>query len=160
VFRRGNAPGHSRLNAGRYEVLHYSGHAFFGEVESKRSHWIVDRGEKVEAFRFEKTPRPPVLVFDNACESARFEKPGKRNTEIAYGLAESFIKSGVNVYLGTTWEVDDRAARMFAETLYQKMVSGGGDLGEAMAVVREKVLDQFGFAEQEETVRFIRQVLQ
>ncbi|MBI3989501.1 MAG: CHAT domain-containing protein [candidate division NC10 bacterium] len=139
----------SRLNTGRYEILHYSGHAFFDEVEPKRSGWIVDieTREKIEAFRFENTPRPPVLVFDNACESGRFQKPDQRNTEIAYGLAEGFIKAGVNLYLGTTWEVDDRAASVFAEILYRRMIADGKDLGEAMALARNEVLNRFGFAE-------------
>lgn len=147
----------SRLNTGRYEILHYSGHACFDEVDPKRSAWIVDlqTQEKIEAFRFENTPRPPVLVFDNACESGRFQTPGRRNTEIAFGLAEGFIKSGVNLYLGTTWEVDDEAASVFAQALYQRMVgdtstelgTGGSDLGEAMVLARNQVLNQFGFAE-------------
>jgi len=139
----------SRLNTGRYEILHYSGHAVFDEVEPRNSAWIVDlqTGGKVEAFRFENTPKPPILVFDNACESARFQKPGKRTTEITYGLAEGFIKSGVNLYIGTNWEVDDRAASAFAAALYQRLVGGGSDLGAAMVAAREEVLRQFGFAE-------------
>ena len=88
-----------------------------------------------------------MLVFDNACESARFQKPGKRSTEITYGLAEGFIRSGVNIYLGTNWEVDDRAASVFAGALYQEMVAHGRDLGEAMVTARDEVLRQFGFGE-------------
>lgn len=139
----------SRLNTGRYEILHYSGHAFFDEVEPKYSGWIVDlkTHEKIEAFRFENTPRPPVLVFHNACESGRFQKPDKHTTEVTSGLAEAFIKSGVNVYVGTMWEVDDEAARVFAETVYERMTADGSDLGEAMVRARKEVLRRFGFAE-------------
>jgi len=138
-----------RLNTGIYEIVHYSGHAEFDEVDPMRSGWIVnwDPREKIEAFRFENTPRAPVLAFHNACQSAAVPTGVRRGPEVTYGLAEGFLKAGVNLYLGSIWDIDDRAARTFAQALYQMMVIERKDLGEAMVAARAQVLTEFGLGE-------------
>ena len=57
----------------------------------------------------------------NACEAGRVR--GSTTTEAA-AFAELFLRSGVEAYLGTYWEVGDTAAASFATGVYTRLAEG------------------------------------
>ncbi|MDX1432291.1 MAG: CHAT domain-containing protein, partial [Gammaproteobacteria bacterium] len=154
------------FRSGRYDVVHYAGHAFFDPVDRTRS-GLVCHGDVVltgkEVARLEHLP---ALVFFNACESARIrdgqpatrrdgrlKTPGERDDgrgtaariETNIGLAESLLRAGVANYLGTYWPVGDDAALAFGRAFYTE-IARGASIGEALqsgrtAVRAEKSVD-------------------
>jgi hypothetical protein len=103
------------------DVLHYCGHAFFDGPEPDRSGLILADRE-LTAADLAKIPQLPAMAFVNACEAARVrgEVP---NTEAA-AFAEMFLRSGVDAYVGTYWQVGDSAAASFAEHVYSNLADG------------------------------------
>ncbi|RPI42309.1 MAG: CHAT domain-containing protein, partial [Betaproteobacteria bacterium] len=67
----------------------------------------------------------PQLVFLNCCYlgQMRSDKP-KRFHRIAANLAAAFIDNGVRCVVAAGWEVDDAAAKCFAEAFYREMIAG------------------------------------
>jgi hypothetical protein len=134
------------FRSGRYDVVHYAGHAFFDPVRRSRS-GILCHGQQVLS-GVELTPleKLPALVFFNACEagrvrSARVRKRGlgtAKRLETSVGLAEAFLRAGVGNYIGTFWPVGDAPATAFGEAFYQA-VARGRSVGEALAGGRQRV---------------------
>ena len=125
------------FRSGLFDVVHYAGHAFFDPASPEHSGLIC-------APRDERNPsvlsgadvaalgQLPMLVFFNACESARVRGlprggKGKGHPDRLRGLvsvAEAFMRGGVANFLGTYWPVGDEAAAKFAETFYQGLIAG------------------------------------
>ena len=129
---------------GRYEIVHYCGHAFYDNVDPYKSGWMIDRGgrEVIRAYEFSNLPEPPVFVFANACESAII---GDKDTStvrqaIAHSLAGAFIRAGVNLYLGNMENVSDNGARVFARHFYEGLLEKGLAIGEALKLARRQLM--------------------
>lgn len=132
-----------RLFSGRYEFVHYCGHAFFDEIDPHKSGWLLDDVGKdvIRAYEFANLPRPPILVFGNACESAGMAQGQQvASAEFAYSLAGAFIQAGVDLYIGTAWEVADAPARQFALSFYHDLFEEGEDVGTALARARSGLI--------------------
>ena len=134
------------LRSGRFDVVHYAGHAFF-DPENRANSGIICHGQQVLSGRdLSQLERLPALVFFNACESGRIRSPAVRargagtSTRIQTnaGLAESLLRAGVGNYLGTYWPVGDKEAKIFGETFYEAIISGDS-LGDAINGGRRKV---------------------
>jgi CHAT domain-containing protein len=129
---------------GRYEIVHYCGHAFYDRIDPYKSGWLIDEGsaEVIRAYEFSSLPQPPVFVFSNACESA-FMGDGDRSTEqeFAHSLAGAFIRAGVDLYLGNLVEVSDASARVFAAHFYEGLFQEGRAIGEALSRARRKLME-------------------
>lgn len=134
------------FRSGRYDVVHYAGHAFFDPVNRSRS-GIVCHGHRVlSGADIAGLERLPALMFFNACESGRLRSPDKRNRgegtaarlETNVGFGEALLRAGVGNYIGTYWPVGDAPAKAFGETFYQNIVNGSS-LGTAMGKGRKQV---------------------
>lgn len=139
------------FRSGEFDVVHYAGHAFFDPNAPEHSGLIC-------APKNEQNPsvlsgadvaglgQLPMLVFFNACESARVRGmarggKGKGHPNRLFGLvsvAEAFMRGGVANFLGTYWPVGDEAAFKFAETLYEGLLAGH-PLGPCVTAAREAV---------------------
>jgi CHAT domain-containing protein len=130
---------------GRYEIVHYCGHAFYDRIDPYKSGWVIDVGmrEVIRAYEFSNLPQPPVFVFSNACESA-FMGDGDRLTEqeFAHSLAGAFIRAGVDLYLGNLVGVPDASARVFATHFYNSFFREGCAIGEALSRARRKLMEE------------------
>jgi CHAT domain len=137
-----------QLYPGKYEVVHYSGHAFYDPVEPEKSGWYLDEDhrDQIRAFEFSNLSKPPIMVFANACESGA-GLGGAAEQEMPYGLAEAFIQAGVDVYVGTAWKVRDEPAASFAQAFYQRFLLGSCDLGSCLSEARRKVIERYTFSE-------------
>ena len=103
------------------DVLHYCGHAFFNGPGREESGLILAGREPLTLADLEKIPSLPRVAFVNACEAGRVR--GSTTTEAA-AFAELFLRSGVEAYLGTYWEVGNTAAASFATGVYTRLAEG------------------------------------
>jgi CHAT domain-containing protein len=140
------------FTSGRYDVIHYAGHAFFDELHPERSGILCSGSAVLSGADLAGVGNLPALVFFNACESGRL-RGGARGDRAAarvamldrgVGFAEAFMRGGVANFLGTYWPVGDAAAKTFAEKLYGAVLAGAA-LGDAIqqgrAAVRETSRD-------------------
>lgn len=149
------------LNRERPHILHYAGHSGYnpdqaasanagGLLMSDGSYFT---GEQVLALDW--TPR--IVVF-NSCESAtilrrrgtqpqdRREEEGdlRTNRHLAakgtISIAEAFLTAGVEHFIGTFWPVQDSAARIFGETLYEQ-ITQTRSIGDSIRQARIRLFD-------------------
>ena len=149
---KGKAATRARLRtefaSGKYDILHYAGHAYFDPQQNSRSGIVCSDGNLTGAELVE-LGNLPSLVFFNACESGRVRKRVVRESarvshniteriERSAGLAEAFMRGGVANYIGTYWPVSDDPAKTFADTFYRGVLAGD-TLVNALAKSRAEV---------------------
>ncbi len=138
----------AEFGSGKYDVLHYAGHAYFDSARVYRSGVLCADGPLTGA-ELADIGTLPSLVFFNACESARLRKrveaeskhvtkDMKERIERNVGLAEAFLRGGVANYMGTYWPVADASAKEFANAFYGAILEGQ-TLGDALGKGRAEV---------------------
>jgi hypothetical protein len=148
------------FRSGRYDVIHYAGHAEFNAAQPSLSGIVCHGDEMLTGADLAGLSKLPFLVFFNACESGRIRgrKPklpvvsvqrasrgGSASERVRalidknVGLAEAFMRGGVANYVGTYWPVADQSASSFAEVFYSGL-AGGETIGKALRSGRQKVL--------------------
>lgn len=129
---------HRALASGRYDVIHYSGHAFFNPENPDESGLLLTGQNVFIAQTIQRTLQGRPLIFLNACESGR---EMMAEGEVSYtvseteGLASSFILGGALGIIGTMWPIFDEGGAEFASTFYEYLLAGQG-LGEALRQAR------------------------
>ncbi len=132
------------FRSGRFDVVHYAGHAFFDPEHLPRSGILCNGGEVLSGADLAGLAQLPSLVFFNACEAARVRRAGRGQEATdepvrgTIGFAESFLSGGVANYLGTYWPVGDEAASAFATAFYGDLLKGA-TLGQALLRGRQAV---------------------
>ena len=137
----------AELEAGRHDVIHYAGHAFFDAHRPGESGLALADGDLTGSAVAALGRLPPLVVF-NACESARLRR-GARDTRGArrergvrtnLSLAESLLRAGLAHYIGTHWPVEDEAATAFATAFYRELLRStiGGALVKARRAVHAR----------------------
>ncbi|MCX5894598.1 MAG: CHAT domain-containing protein [Proteobacteria bacterium] len=130
-----------------FDIVHYAGHADYETDDPSNSGWLLDGGKFTSSDIMKLVGgRPmPALVFSNACQSGQTEewKLGPKYSEKIYGLANAFLLSGVQHYVGTFWEVLDEPSARFAEKFYQFMMEGA-PIGEALRNARLFLIREYG----------------
>ena len=63
--------------------------------------------------------------------------------ERIFGLANAFLLSGVQHYIGTFWEIPDEAGSYFAICFY-KSIAEGVSVGEAVRIARRELINKYG----------------
>lgn len=144
------------LSSGKFDILHYAGHAYYDAQNSERSGIICSGNEVLSGAELTNIGTLPSLAFFNACEAGRIRKRSKI-TEIddnvhtvervrrGVSFAEAFLRGGVANYLGTYWPVGDAPALEFADIFYQKILAGE-PLGNAIMAGR-KAVEKIGSAD-------------
>src|SRR5436190_3742945 len=132
------------LRSGKYDCVHYAGHAFFEPTAPSRSGLLCAGEEILSGPDLTGIGNLPFLIFFNACEGARIrgrskpaEKPSQRAL-ISAGVAESLMRGGIANYMSTYWPVQDAAAATFATTFY-KDVLAGRPIGAAILAGRKQL---------------------
>jgi hypothetical protein len=128
------------FRSGRYDAIHYAGHAYFDSQAPASSGILCAGGRVLSGTDLAALESVPALVCCNACESARVRgrTPVSRSLARHAGFAEAFLRGGVANFIGTWWPVSDDAAFLFAGGLYESLVAGA-TLGEAMHQARSAV---------------------
>ena len=128
----------SRLQQAQAQLYHFACHASFNADNPDESVLRL-KGEplkpssivgKTEAGVRKSRP----LVFLNACHSG---KAGFTFSGLG-GWAQRFVGSGASAFIGSSWEVNDRLAALFAQRFYDTLWSGK-TLGEATAAARQAI---------------------
>ncbi len=142
----------SAFGSGKYDLIHYAGHAFFDPRKPEQSGILCHGDAVLSGADLASVGKLPTLVFFNACESGRLRR-GERLTaaqrramvrsrvaEMVKGVsfAEAFMRGGVANLLATYWPVGDRAAKVFAETFYVRIMKNA-TAGEAIQAGRAAV---------------------
>lgn len=120
------------FRSGKYDMVHYAGHAFFDPDDPGRSGLICAGDIELSGRDLVGLGNLPSLVFFNACEAGRIRKRGRRlvpktakeKIDRNIGLAEAFLRGGVANYIGTYWPVGDAAAEVFAASFYECLLRG------------------------------------
>jgi hypothetical protein len=144
------------LLSGRFDIIHYCGHAQFYLHTPERAGWVF-KGGLLTARELEGLERPPSLVVANACVTAQLsqsttpvasDRPAdlgrKHGTRLVASLAEEFFRRGVSDYIGTAWEVPSGPAAMFATSFYNGLLNETEkhSIGEALRLARKKLYEQ------------------
>ncbi|MEO6571301.1 MAG: CHAT domain-containing protein, partial [Ilumatobacteraceae bacterium] len=120
--RRGFA---AAINGHDYDIIHFAGHGRFDARQPTDGALQLADGtftdEEVLNLRW---ARPPFVVVNGSCESAR-TAPGVRivsNKQRSNGLAAAFLSRGVEAYLGHYFFVDDSMAADFSDRFYSSLL--------------------------------------
>ena len=134
--RRRDPPGPAgSIQSGKYDVIHYAGHAAFDEISPARSGLLCAGGTPLTGADLASVSNLPTVVFFNACESGRVRRAVSstraaartrasrsqvrlRHINDGVGLAKAIYVGGVANFLGTYWPVGDFAAKTFADRFY------------------------------------------
>lgn len=132
------------LVSGRYEAIHYTGHAFFDSAHPDRSGLHLAGGRNLPASQIEGILRGRPIVFLNACSSARQGEAQEPGWEVGYtgpqaeGLASAFVSGGAAGFLGAQWPIFDAGSREFSRSFYTALLNGAST-GDAMQAARSGV---------------------
>jgi len=134
-----------------YDLVHYAGHADYDPENPAESGWMLADGKlRAEEIANLTGKKPmPVLVFANGCQSGQTEawKIADNYEDNIFGLANAFLVSGVQHYIGTFWEILDEPGREFALAFYREILDGAS-VGESVRLARKHLIDKYG----EETI--------
>jgi len=130
-----------------YDLIHYAGHADYDLESPSKSGWLLEDG-KFTTFDIRKMggSNPlPWMVFSNACQSGQTEewRVDEEGEEKIYGLANAFLLSGVQHYIGTFWKVLDEPSTNFAMEFYNHLIEGAS-IGESMRSARLALRERYG----------------
>jgi CHAT domain-containing protein len=107
----------------RADILHYCGHAFFNAPGEGANGLMLAGDEILTLAEMRKVDHLPRFAFVNACEGGRVRGVAP-NVSASKAFAEFFLRSGVEAYLGTYWQVSDSGAAQFATSVYTALVNG------------------------------------
>jgi CHAT domain-containing protein len=140
-----------KKNLRDYDIVHYAGHADYRSENPSESGWLLKdaRLKAGEISAMGGLQPMPSLVFSNACQSGHSGewRIGEEDEQQIFGLANAYLLSGVQHYIGTFWEILDEPSSQFAKLFYGS-VSQGESVGEAVRKAREKLIEAHG----EETI--------
>ncbi|MCC5600633.1 CHAT domain-containing protein [Nostoc favosum] len=124
----------SELRKG-FDIVHYSGHAFFDNVLPGRSGLILSEGSILTAadIRFILDLNSNPIIYTNACSAGRIKSVSSR----FMGLASAFIRAGASCYISALWSVDDLDASDLAAEFYQALLSGHHSVGESLRLAKQ-----------------------
>lgn len=130
-----------------YDIIHYAGHAKYDLENPFLCGWEMVNGllSTADIIHMRGGAPLPLLIFSNACRSGQTE-PWHLNSDSEkgiYGLANAFLLSGVQHYIGTFWDIPDSVSLCFAVTFYQKLLNGMS-IGKSLRDARGYLLKTHG----------------
>lgn len=138
------------MQTGKYDVVHYAGHAAFDAENRERSGLLcaglTPSGRKsiLTGRDLAGLNRLPSLIFFNACETGRIrQRSGVDEADAGEhqsGVAEALLNGGLAQFVGTYWPVGDAPAKIFAERFYPALIEGE-TVREAVRLGRAGILE-------------------
>jgi len=116
-------------------VLHWSGHGIPGEQGMA---WQLADGP-LHADSLANLESQPALVFSNACGRDADGLLGTRRL----ALGQAFLRMGAQHFVGSLWDLGDRASAWFASSFYGALLEGS-DIGDALRAARAEVRQRGG----------------
>ena len=124
------------------DLVHYAGHAKFDENDPSRSGWVL-RDSVLMASELRRVPRPPLLVFSNACQAGvttRWQSDTAYDGQ-AFGIGSAFLLAGTQNYIGTFCAIHDAHSATFAADFYRSLLQGDR-VGNALAKARQRAYQE------------------
>jgi class 3 adenylate cyclase/CHAT domain-containing protein len=130
-----------------FDIVHYAGHADHDASDPGKSGWILKDGKITgeEIMRMVGAMPMPSLIFSNACQTGQTDewRLAEDYEDKIFGLANAFLVSGLQHYIGTFWEIPDEAGFHFALQFY-KILAEGVTIGEAVRRARYRLIEKYG----------------
>ncbi|UCH88343.1 MAG: CHAT domain-containing protein, partial [Thermoplasmata archaeon] len=117
----------SAFRSGRYDIIHYAGHAEFNKEHPDESALISANERKIYAQEIKRILGGKPFVFLNACESGmeKMCEDGESYTgSDTEGLASSFVLGGSLGFMGASWPMPDISAGILASEFYKHVLKG------------------------------------
>ncbi|MGW6929788.1 DUF7379 domain-containing protein [Lentzea sp. NPDC054927] len=135
------------LFARDYRIIHIAGHGNYDPKDVTRGGVRIGRDTYLGPLEIAKMRTTPDLVFVNCCHlgAMRPRSLGAKPLQadrFASSISRQLVENGVRAVIAAGWAVDDKAALVFAETLFGDLLSGR-DLGAAALAARKKVYEDF-----------------
>ena len=114
-----------RLTLESWDVFHFAGHCYFNPEDPSASGWIFGMKDQeiLSANELDRIDCVPRFVFSNACQSGVTpDQCDRRDAALAPSFAEAFFQRGVTNFVCTAWPISDSAGRVFARTLYRRLL--------------------------------------
>lgn len=138
-----------KLQSGAFDIVHYSGHAYFDAAHRDACGLLCARNEVLTGKDIATIPKLPFLMILNACQSARTRartgdgagrsRPAPRiPASPPRTIAETMLCSGIPNFIGTYWPVSDDGASQFARRFYEA-ISARENLGNALLAARAAI---------------------
>ena len=139
----------NEMHSRRYDILHYTGHAYFDEQDPGKSGLECYDSTLIAADM--GGILVPQLIFFNGCQSGRMRSSpsieipatGTSRFQANISLAESLLNNGIPNFIGTYWNVYDQPAMDFAKQFYSSLLMGN-PIGLAMQKGRKSIRDTQG----------------
>lgn len=147
ILKRHNATNSSILSAfrnGKYDIIHYAGHAEFDPKSPDESALISYNHRKIYAAEIKRILGGKPFVFLNACSSGveKMCEDGESYTgSDTEGLASSFILGGAMGFIGSSWPMPDLSAGILASEFYNHFITGS-TVGESLRRARLHLKEQ------------------
>ncbi|MGE3621288.1 MAG: CHAT domain-containing protein [Acidimicrobiia bacterium] len=129
-----------RVRDREFDVLHLAGHGRFDEdMPSSAGFKLADTWLDGDALSDLPWAKPPAVVVNTSCTSARVAAGRGLVATRDRGLPAAALGAGCAAYLGFSWPVRDHTAATFAEAFYDTLVArweAGLAVSEARAAVR------------------------
>lgn len=104
-----------------YRIIHLAGHGYYNPKNPIQSGMALADGQFLTAAEIQKLRVVPDLVFINCCYLGIVDQKPEVN-KLAASISLQLINMGVKAVVAAGWEVDDQAAKIFAETFYKRML--------------------------------------
>lgn len=104
------------------DILHVAAHGIHEPGRPWESGVVLEDGQRLTPAVLRTFRRRPTIAFFNCCHLGSQDLEGA--PRFASGVADALIGQGVNVVVAAGWEVDDRGAKVFAQTFYEELVEG------------------------------------
>jgi tetratricopeptide (TPR) repeat protein len=136
-----------KKNLGDYDIVHYAGHCEYDKQDPENSGWILSDARLTcrDIMTMGESFSMPSLMFSNSCQSALASEPVlcPDYQEKTYGIASSFLFSGVRHYIGATQRIEDPVSLVYAKEFY-KILRRGRSIGESVRVSRMRLVREYG----------------
>lgn len=130
-----------------HDIIHYAGHAEYDLKDPYKSGWQTTDGilSTINITNMSGGAPLPFLVFSNACQSGQTEPwhLASDNEKGVYGLANAFLLSGVQHYIGTFWDIPDKAGLRMAVAFYRNLLNGLS-IGQSLKNARVHLIKHYG----------------
>jgi hypothetical protein len=128
------------LGLGRYDFIHFAGHAAFGvDDRSKGGLVLYDQIVPYESIAEKLSGSPTILL--NACKTAGVESSNAQTLseyQITLNGARAFLEGGALGCISNIWNIDDKTAAVFSRSFYSNLLNGIS-VGEALRRSKEKL---------------------
>lgn len=116
----------SALLSRELRILHLAGHGHFDPKDTKQRGMKIGPNQWLTPDLLDGMLAVPDLVFVNCCHLGNVEgaKEGTPSPQLAASFAVKLMNLGAKVVIAAGWAVEDRAARIFADRFYQRMLDG------------------------------------